>query len=128
MTPVIPSKDIIVALRKLHPLLLNLVLPPIFDYKHEHTYVLDKTLFAQALTITPHLSSNGFSKLVYEHLLGCFIPKDPSSRFSKLFQVVVVACGDIPRTAALMLGVNKLLAMAKDIGSFHPIVVSEVFI
>jgi hypothetical protein len=85
-----PSKDTIVALCKLHPLPLNIVLPSIFNYKHEHTYVLDRTLFAQALAIVPHLSSNGLSKMVYEHLLGCFILKDPSSRFSKLFQVVVI--------------------------------------
>jgi hypothetical protein len=36
--------------------------------------------------------------MVYEHLLGYFIPKDPFSRFSELFQVVVVIVhGDILR-------------------------------
>jgi len=29
---------------------------------------------------------------------------------------------------ASVLGVNRLLAMAKDIGGFHPIVVGEVFL
>jgi hypothetical protein len=29
---------------------------------------------------------------------------------------------------ALMLGVNKLLAMANDIGGLHPIVVNKVFL
>jgi hypothetical protein len=58
--------------------------------------------------------------MVYEHFFGCFIPKDPSSRFSELFQVVViVACGDIPKLVALALGANKLLTLAKDIGGFR---------
>jgi hypothetical protein len=35
---------------------LNLVPPPIFDYQLEHTFVLDKIMFAQALAITSHLS------------------------------------------------------------------------
>jgi len=68
---------------------------------------MDRTLFAQALIITPHLFFHGLYGMVYEHILGCFIPKDPSSRFSKLFQiVVVVAHGDIPRSVALVLGVE----------------------
>jgi len=29
---------------------------------------------------------------------------------------------------ALMLGVNKLLVMAKDIGGLHPITISEMFL
>jgi hypothetical protein len=67
--------------------------------------------------------------MVYEHLSRCFIPEDPSSRFSKLFQVIVViTCGDILRLVALVLGVSKLLAMIKDIGGFCPIVVGEMFI
>ncbi len=60
MTPSIPSKDTLVVMCQLHPPSLNLVLPPIFDYQHEHTFVLNKTLFTQALTIAPHLSSSGF--------------------------------------------------------------------
>jgi hypothetical protein len=64
--------------------------------------------------------------MVYEHISRCFIPKDPSSRFSKLFQNVVVACGDIFRLVAF--GANRLLAMAKDIGGLSPIVVGEVFL
>jgi hypothetical protein len=75
------------------------------------------------------LSSSGFFGMVYEHLLGHFILKDPSSRFSKLFQVTtVVACQDILRFMALVLRVNKLLAMAKDTNGLHPIVVGEVFL
>jgi len=80
MTLTILSKDIVVALSQLHPALLNLVLPPIFQPKH--TFVLDRILFAQALAIAPHLSSGGLFEMVYEHLLGCFILKDPSSGFS----------------------------------------------
>jgi len=45
MTLTIPSKDTIVALRELHPLLSNLIPKPIFDYQLEHIFVLDKTLF-----------------------------------------------------------------------------------
>ncbi len=79
--------------------------PPIFYYQLEHIFVLDRTLFTQTLTIAPHLTLGGLFGMVYEHFLGCFIVKDPSLRFSKLFQVVViVVCGDIPRLVGLMLG------------------------
>jgi hypothetical protein len=56
----IPSKDTIVTLRKLHPFPSALVLPPIFDYQLEHTFILDRTLFAQSLTISPHFFSDVF--------------------------------------------------------------------
>jgi hypothetical protein len=76
-------------------------------------------MFAQALANVPHLSSGELSRMVYEHLSRCFIPKDPCSKFLELFKaVVVVAYGDIPRLVALMLRVNKLLTMANDIGGF----------
>jgi hypothetical protein len=61
--------------------------------------------------------------MVYEHLLKCFILNDPSLGFLELFQVVVVANGNIFRLLALVLGVNRLLAMLKDIGSFHLITI-----
>ncbi len=52
--------------------------------------------------------------MVYEHLLGCFIPKDTSSGFLELFQVVVIVVrGDILRLVALKLRASKLLAMEK---------------
>jgi hypothetical protein len=85
MTLSILSEDTVVALRQLHPPPLDLVLPPIFDYQLEHIFVLDRTVFAQALTTTPHLSSSGLFGMLYEHLSRCFIPKDPSSGFLKLF-------------------------------------------
>jgi hypothetical protein len=85
MTPTIFSKDIIVALCQLHPFPSDLVLPPIFNYKFEHIFVLDRILFAQALAIAPHLFSSVFSGMVYEHFSKCFILKDPSSRFLELF-------------------------------------------
>jgi hypothetical protein len=67
--------------------------------------------------------------MVYEHLLGCFIPMDPSSRFLKLFQVATaIAHGDIPKVVGLVLGTSKLLAMVKDIGGLCPITISEVFL
>jgi len=66
--------------------------------------------------------------MVYEHLLGCLILKDPSLGFLKLFQVVVIiVCGDIPKSVALVLGVSRLLAMAKDINGFCLIPVGKVF-
>jgi hypothetical protein len=66
--------------------------------------------------------------MVYKHLLGCFILKDPSSKFLELFQVApTVVHGDIPRLVVLVLGVSRLLAMAKDIGGFRPIAMGEVF-
>jgi hypothetical protein len=99
-----------------------------FYYQLEHIFVLDRTLFTQALTTTPHLSLGGFFEMVYEHLLGCFIPEDPSLGFWELFQaIVVVSHGDIFKSMALMLRVNRLLAMAKDIGGLHPIAIGEVF-
>jgi hypothetical protein len=85
-------------------------------------------MFAQALATTAHLSSGGLSKMVYEHLSGCFIPKDPSLTFSKLFQVVNIAHGDIPKLVALVLGVNRFLAMAKDTSGLCPIVMGEMFL
>jgi hypothetical protein len=67
--------------------------------------------------------------MVYEHISRCFIPQEPSLGFSELFKdVFVVACSDIPMLVALVLGVNRLLAMAKDSIGFRPIVVGEVFI
>jgi hypothetical protein len=85
-------------------------------------------LFVQTLATTPHLSLDGFSGLVYEYLLRCFILEDPSLRVSKLFHVgVVVVRGDIPRLVALVLGANKLLAMANDTSGLHPIIVGEEF-
>ncbi len=65
--------------------------------------------------------------MVYEHFLKCFIPEDPSLGFLKLFQVVIIACGDIFRSVALVLGANILLVMAKDIGGLRLIIISEVF-
>jgi len=41
-------------------------------------------MFAKALITTPHLSLGGIFGMVYEHLLGCFIPKDPSLGFLEL--------------------------------------------
>jgi hypothetical protein len=53
--------------------------------------------------------------------------KDPSLRFSKLFQVVVIVCGDVLRSMTLVLGVSRLLVMAKDIGVLCLIAIGEVF-
>jgi hypothetical protein len=91
MTPTIPSKDIITTLHQLHSLPSKHVPPFIFYFQLEHTFVLDRTLFVQTLTIAPHLSLGGSSGMVYEHFSRCFILEDPFSRFSKLFQVVIVA-------------------------------------
>jgi hypothetical protein len=67
--------------------------------------------------------------MVYEHLLGCFTPKDLSLRFSKLFQIApIVAHGNIPKLVALILGVSRLLAMANDIGGLCLITVNKVFL
>jgi len=66
--------------------------------------------------------------MVYEHISRCFIPKDPSSWFSKLFQVVtIVAHGDILKSVAIVLGATKLLAMVKDISGLHLILICDVF-
>ncbi len=58
-----------------------------------------------------------------------FHTKGPILRVSKLFQIVaIVTCGDIPRSVALVLGANKLLAMAKDINGLRFIAIGEVFL
>jgi len=78
----------------------------------------------QALIVVPHLFLGGLSRMVSEHFLRCFIPKDPSLGFLKLFQVVAnVAHGDILKSIALMLGVSILLTEG-----FHCIVVGKMFL
>jgi hypothetical protein len=129
MTPTIPSKDTIVTLCQLHSLPSEHVPPFTFDFQPKHTFVLDMTLFVQALTIAPHLFLGGLSRMVYEHLSRCFILRNPSSRFSKLFQIVAIAPqGDIPRLMALVLGVSRLLVMAKNTGNLCPIIVGKAFL
>jgi hypothetical protein len=54
--------------------------------------------------------------------------KGPSSGILKLFQAIdVIVHEDIPKLVALVLGVNRLLAMAKDIGGLCPIATRKVF-
>jgi len=66
--------------------------------------------------------------VVYGHHSSSFILEDASLKFSKLFQIIVIiTCGDILRLVALMLGVSKLLAMAKDTEGLCFIIVNEVF-
>jgi hypothetical protein len=89
MTPVIHSEDIFVALCQLHPPPLDLVPPPIFYYQPKHIFVLNKIIFAQALTTAPHLFLGGLFRMVYEHISRCFILED-LSRFLDLFQVIAV--------------------------------------
>jgi hypothetical protein len=67
MKLVIPSEHTIIALCQLHSPLSDLVLPPIFDYQPEHTFVMDRILFAKKLAITPHLFLGGVFGVVYEH-------------------------------------------------------------
>jgi hypothetical protein len=66
----------------------------------------------------------GFFGIVYEHLPECFILKDPSSKFLKLFQVgVVVVCGDILMLMALMLGLVDCWQWQRTL-----VIVGEVFL
>jgi hypothetical protein len=69
--------------------------------------------------------------MVYDHLSGCLILEDPYLGFSELFQIVVVVVvvphGDIPRLVVSVLGVSKLLAMAKDNGGLCLIIVSKMY-
>jgi hypothetical protein len=128
MTRAIPSKDIIADLHQPHPPPSNLVPPLIFDFKLEHIFVLNKILFAQALTFAPHLLLGGFFGMIYEHISGCFMLKDPSLRFLELFQAIdVVAYGDILRSVALVLRVSKLLVMAKDTDGLRFMAIGKVF-
>ncbi len=128
MMPTIFLKDTIATLHQLHLTPSNLFLAPIFNYEHEHAFVLNKTMFTQALTTTAHLSLGGFFGMVYEHLSGCFIPEDPSLGFLELIQVAtIVARGDIHRLVALVLWINILMAMAKDTSGLRLVVVGKVF-
>ncbi len=72
------------------------------------------------------MSSSGLFGMVYEHLSRCFIPEDPSLGFLKLFQVAFVTRGVIFKLTTLLLGVNKLLAMAKDTSGLHHIAIGKV--
>jgi hypothetical protein len=118
----------------LHPSPLDLVPPLIFYYHLEHNFVLDRILFAQTLAIVPHLSLGGLFEMVYEHLSRCFILKDPSSRFSELFKVIVVIIHgdtpklDTPKSVALVSRASRLLAIANDINGLHLIVVGKMFL
>jgi hypothetical protein len=66
--------------------------------------------------------------MVYQHLSNCFIQEDPSSWFSKLFQIVVIVCGDILRLVTLVSGASRFLAMVNDIDGLCPITIGEVFL
>jgi hypothetical protein len=126
--PIIPLEDTVVVIRQQHPLPSNHVPPLSFYFQPNHTFVLNRTLFAQALAIAPHLFLGGPSGMDYEHLSSCFILEDASSRFFKLFQTAVtIFHGDILKLVALMLRASKLLAMVKDTKSFHLIVVGGAF-
>jgi hypothetical protein len=57
--------------------------------------------------------------MIYEHFSRCFIPKDSSLGFLKLFQVVDIVLMSI----ALMLGASILLTEG-----FYPIVVGKMFL
>jgi len=57
--PTIPSEGTVATLHQLHPPPSNFVHPPSFRYQPKHTFVLDKTLFTQALAIVPHLFLGG---------------------------------------------------------------------
>jgi hypothetical protein len=78
MSPTILSKDIVITLHQLHPLPSKHVPSLVFNYQQEHTVILNKILFAQALTIVAHLFLGGLFRMVYEHLSICFMPEDPS--------------------------------------------------
>ncbi len=88
---------------------------------------MDRILFAQALVTTLHLSLGGLFGMVYEHLSGRFIPKDPSIGFLELFQAnAIIVHRDIFKSVSLVLGVIKLLA--KDICGLCLIAVGKVFL
>jgi hypothetical protein len=55
MTPIIPLDETIAALRQLYPPPLDIIFLANFDYQPKHTFVLDRTLFAQTLTTIPRL-------------------------------------------------------------------------
>jgi hypothetical protein len=58
--------------------------------------------------------------MVYEYLLKCFIPEDPSLGFLELFHTVVaITRGDILRSMALMLGLTDCWKWQKTLEVFN---------
>jgi hypothetical protein len=54
--------------------------------------------------------------------------RGPIFKVLQLFQVIVITRGDIPRSVALVLGDNKLLAMVKYTSGLRPIAANDMFL
>jgi hypothetical protein len=73
-----------------------------------------------------HLSSNGPSRMVFEHFWDCYHPKDSTTGFPLLFQPCShIAQGHIPPQIACVFWTAYLLAVTKLSGGIHLIVVGE---
>jgi hypothetical protein len=74
----------------------------------------------------PHLSANGHSMMVFEHLWDCFHVEDSISGFPQLFQLCFhITQGHIPPQIACVIGEVHFLAMTKVSGGVCPIVMGE---
>jgi hypothetical protein len=74
----------------------------------------------------PHLLANRFFKMVFEHIVNYFHPRDSTSGFLQLFQLCFhIAQGHIPAQITHILGTVHLLAMTKPSDGIRPIVAGE---
>jgi hypothetical protein len=97
---------------------------PLFlkDYKLDQDLKLSFDSFKLAFQRTPHLSSNGPFKMVFEHLWDYFHLKDLMNGFFQLFQLCFhITQGHIPPQIAHVLGAACLLTMTKPLGGIHPL-------
>jgi hypothetical protein len=74
-----------------------------------------------------HLSADGPSSMVFKHLQDSFNFEDSTSGFIQLHQLCShVAIDHILGSMVQILGVSKLLALAKSFGGIRLIVMGEV--
>jgi hypothetical protein len=97
-----------------------------FTIYFKNSICSSKLLFPLLHQHMPHLSTNAPSMMVFEHLQGCFHPKNSTSGFLYLFQICShIFIGLIPLQIARVLGVAHFLAITKPSNRVHPIVAGE---
>ncbi len=97
-----------------------------FTIHFKNSISSSKLLFPLLRQRMPHLSTNAFSRMVFEHFQDCFHPKNSTSEFLQLFQLCShIVKGLIPLQIAHVLGATHLLVITKPSNGVHPIVVGE---
>jgi len=73
-----------------------------------------------------HLSTNGLSRMVFEHLWNYFHLEDSTSGLLQLFQLCFhIAQSQIPPQITCVFGTTHLLTMTKPLGGVRPIAMGE---